>query len=83
MKRTVTISVPTLVLLGVVAVVALGVLTTTNSSAQTADVDAPWELQPQRSNHEKRADNAYLFNTRTGEVFLVKGAKKILVTKKK
>ena len=83
MKHTVTISVPTLILLGVIVVVAVGVMTTTSSSAQTADDDAPWVLQPQRSNQAKRADNAYLFNTRTGEVFLVKGAKKILVTRKK
>ena len=83
MKRNVTINVPTLILLGVVVVVAVGVLTATNSSAQASDDDAAWVLQPQRSNRDKRADNAYLFNTHTGEVFLVKGATKTLVEEKK
>ena len=75
MKRTVTISVPTLVLLGVVAVVALGVVTTTHSSAQSPGDDGSWVLQPRASNGEKPND-AYLFNVHTGEVFLIDGTKK-------
>ena len=97
MKRTVTIRVQTLALLGVVALFALGVMTATTSSAQVGDderhllemldaaesIDTPWVLQPRRSNQEKWADAAYLFNTRTGEIFLIKGSTKYLVQPKK
>ena len=88
MKRTVTIGVPTLVLLGIIGVVALGVVTTTNSSAQVADDDGPWVLQPRRCSPGYQStrgclDTAYLFNVRTGEIFLITGKhNKYLITAK-
>ena len=85
MKRTVTISAPTLVLIGVVVVIAVGVLTTTNISAQASDDGEPWILQPRRCVAGSNSggfcrDDAYLFNVRTGEIFRVRGFEKQAVT---
>ncbi len=75
MKGTVTIRVQTLVLIAVAGIIALGVLTTTDSSAQSGAGGA-WVLQPRASNVEKKPDDAFLFNMQTGEVFLIDGTKK-------